>query len=500
MALKVGDIDNKLIDELDAMIRAGELATVKGILEKIYYVKIPRAFIVKIANISRRVGYHRNALRLLNPLVRPRKPIHPPASQDESVEYAIGLMRIGVVGEALKILRSVKDQNNPETLFNTALCLMTSWNYAEVIPILKKYLTSAKVSPYQMLVGKINLASAFVNDLKFDSAEEVLKEILSDANEKDHKLIVGYAHQTFAELEVNVGRFKQARKHLEKAQEYLRDSHYRYALYNEQWSAICSLLETKCSAASLKALNRVKQLAATKKVWEVIRDCELYQALITQDTDKLEKIYFGSPYPAFRDRVLRLYKKKLPLSEEFVWAPLQPPKSEKYILDVVEGVDRRSGAKLKKGQLLHQLLQILTSDFYRPFKVEALFSALFENEYYDFNRSAHKVYDLIGRLRTWLKENAVPMEIVNISRTEFRIEFLEPYLLRIKPFHGVRSSDDVFVEKLKNSFSDKSFSCRDVMLVTGMSRATCKRYLREAVNKSELTASGEGQFRRYKVK
>lgn len=477
---------------LEKELRAGRLKSVKERLEKLRYKKIPRAHLAQIANISRRVGHHRFALNMLNPVVRPQKPIYPATTNEELIEYSVNLMRIGVINEAYKILDSIKNQSIAEIYFNKALCLFNKWDYENAIPLLHRHL-ECNITPYQRLVTLLNLASAYVIESEFKLAAKILKQIFESANTTEQGLLVGYAHQTFAELAIHQRDIKSARKHLDLAQELLKDAHYRYALYNQQMRVVADLLEDSSSRNARLALKKVKETATTKKVWEVYRDCILYEAVLTQNSNLLYQIYFGTPLPAFRARALRLFNKKIVIPETYIFG------SKQRNFDVPSGVDNVSGAALKKGQLSHRLLQLLASDFFRPFKTEAIFSHLFPDEYFDLTSSAHKVYDLIGRLRSWFKENKIPLEITNPSRNEFRLLIKENYGIKQTLSHKLADPTDHFIAKLKSDFAKNWFTCRQVMISTNLSRASAKRYLKKAVDRAALSVSGTGSERKYQV-
>jgi hypothetical protein len=413
------------IETLEAKVRAGDLDTVKAELEKLRYEKIPRNFRVKLANLARRVGHHRYALSMLTDIVRPKSPIKPEPSLDEKMEYAVNLIRIGILPEAAKILNSLDENANPEVLQYQAFCHFGNWEYKLAIPLLEKYVDSAKTNPYQKLVGQVNLAAAYINEMKTEAAKSILSEIIKNADPEKNKLIVCAGHQMYAELLVNIHDIKNARIHLDQAKQFLKGAHYRYQLYNDQWNAIADL-------PNVKNLHKVKAVATQKKVWEVTRACDLYEAVYTQNEELLLKIYFGTPFPEFRKHLLKLYKTKVVIPEYYDWIPGKEPKNKKAYFDVAEGTDITTNITANKGKLTHKLIQLFASDFYRPFKVEAVFAHIFSDEIYNYEHSNHKIYEGISRARDWLKKNKVPLEIANSSRGEFKLETTEPYFLRVK--------------------------------------------------------------------
>lgn len=493
-------INLEKIEYLEAQLRAGQMQSVKAFLEKIRKQKIERNLIVKVAGLARRVGYHRYALRLLTPLIRPKAPIAKSATDDEKVEYAVSLVRISLVKEAYDILSEVDIRNNPDALMFQAFCLFVSWDYAKAIPFLKKYVEMNNVSKYQKLVARTNMVAGYINEIDFTSAELELKNIFSEADNESNQLLVGYAHQLYAELWVNRGNAEKAQEHINSSKEFLQGTHFRYELYNLQWSAIIKLFTQKTFKKGQDELNQVRQNAIKKKVWEVLRDCDLYEALLSDNIDILTKLYFGTPHRKYRERILKLYRRPLAFSETYTWYPNGKSKNQNFILDVSEAYDSRSGARLKAGQLLHKLLQIIASDFYRPFKSQALFGILFPNEFYNVNTSLHKVYDLIGRLRSWFNSNEIPIDIVSTGRGEFQLKVLKPYGVKVKVFSNQLEPMDHLLNKLKNQFPNEYFSISDVMKVTGYSRTQTKLVIKNALNANIIAIEGSGRSTRYYLK
>ncbi len=492
-------MDHNEIEKIEAELRAGNFDKVKEVLAKYKFKKINRNFVVKLANFSRRIGYHRNALRLLNPIVRPRKPIHPAASQEELIEYAVNLTRVGLIQEAQGILNSIKNQNLADVTLYKAFCATMLWDNDKAVPLLEKYLENTSITPYQRLVAQVNLALDYTYSFRFNDSEKLFNQIIKTTKVSEHKLVVGYAHQAFAEHYICRGVYKQAIPHLNEARNLLSDSHHRYAIYNRQWAAIGDLIASKGSLESKKILKEVKKEALKKKVWESARDCDLYMAIYSNDANELLKVYFGSPLVAYRKRIIRLYPEKIQIPDSYMWAPGDKPKKSNHYFDVAKGKDALSGAKLKSGQLLHRLLQTLSSDFYQPFKVEYLFSQVFPNQYYNPESSAHKVHDAIGRLRTWFDKHGIPLTVRNLNRGEFQLNSTSPYGLLVGEFSKVNDSGDLFLQKLKSGFGSNWFVMKDVISLTGGSRTTCKRNLKQALDTKVLIVQGAGRRARYKI-
>lgn len=490
-------LDLSLIEKMENFVRSGDLKSVKNILQDISVRNVPRSFAFKIANLSRRVGHHRFALRLLNPIIHPTKSLQIPVTDEEVIEYAVNLMRIGIVGEALRLLENIKSKKNPDVLLYKAFCWVTLWEHEKAVPMILEYLKSNQISDYQKLVAKMNLGAYFVNLFQFAKAEEIIKDVLKRFQIHEHKLLAGYAYQTLAEISIHKRQFEKAKQLIEESENLFQSEHYRYAVYNKQLLAMCLLLNKN---PDMKYVLAVKKEAKQRKLWEVCRDLELYEAIIRKNKNKLVELKFGTPFVKFRERIDKLNVKKIVLPKSFTWYPNGRPDKNNHIFDVASGTDLRSGSELNKGQLLHRLLETFSSDFYRPFKIEALFSKLFPDEFYQPTHSLPKVAALIVRLRKWFREKRIPLEILNVSRNEFQLAAAKPYGIRVKIFEKQKSRDEFFLETLKQKFESDWFSCQLAVTETGFSRATCKRYIRTALDNKVLVSEGYAQYTKYRFK
>jgi hypothetical protein len=492
-------ISESQLDLLESKIRAGDLDSVKSELEKYRYEEIPRPLIVKFANLARRVGHHRFAISVLADIVRPRQPLHPAANNSEKTEYAVNLLRIGIVPEALNILNSLDSSANPEVLLYKAFCYFDNWDFALALPLLQSYCNRPELSAYQKLVGQMNLATCYINEMQTSAAIEILSQILKNADPSQNKLMVGAAHQMYAELLVNVNDIAKARDHLRQSKELLQGAHYRYQIYNDQWNAIADLIGSSGSPSALMNLRKVKAIATQKKMWEVVRACDLYEALQTLNDELFLKIYFGTPYPEFRRRILKMYKKPIEIPEYYDWKLTDKIEDENNYFDIHDGKDSKSRAKLNEGKLIHKLLQLFTSDFYRPFKVEAVFSYVYPQEIYNFESSPHKIYDAMTRTRDWLQSHEIPLEIVSNSRGEFHLKASAPYFVRVKAERSISASSDFMLFKLKAAFAHTWFRRADATKILGSSEATVGRFLKSALDNKKLTSQGKGRATKYKI-
>lgn len=72
------------------------------------------------------------------------------------------------------------------------------------------------------------------------------------------------------------------------------------------------------------------------------------------------------------------------------------------------------------GDINHQLLSLLATDFYKPRSLGDVFSALFETENYHPQTSAQQVLTVVEQLRSWFQENEIPLDVL-IEKNRYSI-------------------------------------------------------------------------------
>src|SRR5206468_2581133 len=122
---------------------------------------------------------------------------------------------------------------------------------------------------------------------------------------------------------------------------------------------------------------------------ETVRDCDLHRSVATKDEKLLLHVYFGTPHPTFRERILAEYGGSVALPSRYLWK--KTGKSSR-ILDLTDP----EALGLKPGQLLHRALLLLCSDFYRPVRLAALHSRLFPDRYFHPTATPNQIHQLLS--------------------------------------------------------------------------------------------------------
>jgi tetratricopeptide (TPR) repeat protein len=488
---------NLSIEELESWIRAGDFSSVVRSISTINRNTIPRIELVRYANIANRVNQGRIAHRLLQPIVRSDKQAKQSIvapTEDEKIEFAEALRIMGFIGEAKKILSEIDSKRQPLADLRIAFCLMTQWKYAEAIPHLRNYLNNTDAKLYSHTIAGVNLAAALVIEREDEEALILLERLKVDTKKAGHQLLYGNCLELMAQLYIHQNRFQLADQILEEAEASSLKAQTRYSLYLRKWKAISASLQIQSVHQELESCRK---LALEEMDWETLRECDLYIGFLTKNQNLLNQVYFGTPYPSYRKRILKLAGNVFLKSESYVWNQTGTEPIHE-VFDVLHGKLDSAISGLETGRLMHRLLLLLTSDLYRPLSIGSAFSELFPNEQFSQAGSTNRISQIVKRLRSWFHEQGDLFSIEENSGT---------YHLKIQPGIGLRvpreqpqlSSHSVTWMNLVSQLPANPFSKADVIQLLGCSAASANRLLRWSISTDRCKAIGAGPQRKYRL-
>ena len=476
-----------LIAELDAAIRAGDVAGAGKTLAGQNFAKVDRELRLPLATLSRRCGLYMLGLKLLTPIVRGAElKLHFRATPHEKVEYAALLQKSRSIGEALSILSSVSPDDVPESLLYKSFCHFNRWEYADAVPHLDKYL-SYPLADYAKLVGQVNLGAALAMINDHSRALEVLSATLVAARENRHTRLQANCLEILSQVYIQAGDFDGAEEKVRAASEILHQATTRDSLFILKWKAVIAAEKLK----SPEPIRQLKAEAQKRGEWEVFRDAELKELKFEFQPGLLARLYFGTPYEAFRRRIhSELGEFSLPDHFRF------GARSGKC-LDM--GTGKLDGKPwTKPGGKIHQVLYALMLDFYEPMNVGRLFSELFAGEYFNIFSSGHRVHQLIHRTRSELEKTQVPISIVEQNGC-YRLDWGEDISVKVPlaklqvDWYQVR-----FARALEVLSPDRFFSRKEVMAAMNLTRAEYDRFVETALAKGDIERKGVGSGVRYR--
>ena len=485
-----------LIAIVDPAIRRGDLATARSQLLRLRGVKIPRAYRAPIACLAWRADLPALGLRLLNPVVRADPSLGTEPTEREIAEYAQCLVRCGATEEAETLLDAIARPAFAETLLYRVSALFSRWDYGAALPLLTQYLRSPGTSPYQRLVGEVNLAAALVATGEHLKAEHLLRELIHRLSLRRHRLLfanaLGFSAQNFA-LQ---GRWRNVEKCLAHAGETLKGAGTVDEFLIRKWIVIAGFLQKRTSTRRLAGLHRLRAEAAAGGRWETVRQCDQFESKASGHEVLLRHLYFGTPFGAFRERLLAYYGRPVCLPEQYEWA-LHRGEKRGPVFDLLS-FSARGNHPLPATPLLLRLWLALVSDFYRPARLAALHFKLYPGQLYHPIHSPHRVHEAIHRLRAWIEESCLPF-FVEERDHGYRLCALKPcaILVRLSESSGQESKLTLLLQDLRKHWAGESFSVTEVHERLKTPYRTLFRSFQELCARQKLRRSGNSRSTRY---
>jgi hypothetical protein len=492
MKTSPSEID-RLCTVIDQWIRSGQGNRARHLLHRLAgkaaNTKIPRAQTAPLAALARRANLPLLGLRLLNPLVRETGHRRPDASVREKAEYAGCLTHLGAAAEAIEILETLDSKALPSVLLFRSFAHISRWEYAESIPFLTRYVHTDSLSPYQHLVGQLNLADAFVQVGKYLKAGVLLQDLIHQASVQKHYNLAGKAMEIAAQKFLFQSKWAPAEQLLDRAERLLSETESLDLFFVRKWKAVLALRRDGATAR----LATVRAEALELRHWETVRDCDRFSAVYRQDEGLFHHLYFGTPFPPFRDRLIRDFGSTEP-APSYLWK-LKGGTGPRIEINLIAAECRGLRHAFKYAQIEHKLLQILARDFYRPVPLATFHSLLYPGEYFSPVSSAARVYNSLKRLRYWIRKSGAPL-VVREQGGHYRLEASRPCDVRVC-LQEVLPAKTQSLERLRSVWGKRDFSKDDVVQALGISSRTAQRLIGSAENEGRITRAGIGPSTRF---
>ncbi len=482
----------KRLDDLDILVRQGEFAAVERVLNELTIKRIKRNEAVRYANLAKRVGKPLMALSILNPIIRAASPLEVPPTEQEKMEYADSLRKVGAIAEAEQLLHGIDELRFPEALMFKAYCSISRWEYEKAIPLLERYIQIPTIAPYAGLAARLNLSAGYVAENRLQDAARVLGELREIAGKEKHWLILGGTLELSAQVQIRGGDFDEALRILGESAETLKNAGHIQRLWVSKWTAIAKSFK---SGRVLPELREVVNTAAKAHNWETIRDCLYYEALIARDGELMTRIYFGTPYRSFRNKIASTAGEWLSLPERYT--DHHSFGVTKKIIHVSEGTIDGNQKLFNAGQVLHRLFGLLAQDFFKPLPVVETFGRLFPEEYFNPSTSPNRIHQAVMRLRRLLLGEDVDVQITEINGA-YRIESGPTAAICLRRENEPLDARIIKLSRVRKEFGASEFNVQQAQVILGDSPATIKRLVRWAVEDGQLSVVGAGPRTRYR--
>jgi tetratricopeptide (TPR) repeat protein len=471
-----------VIEKVEIFIRRGEVPHALTLLRQVDVGSVPVRFCAPLANLMRRCGMFAEALTLTHRAIRHSKPGEKVYADAVAEECTI-LIRLGSVEEAGRKLATLGSQTEPSVLIAYFWYHFTRYEYAESVPLLERWLESLR-DPYLRLIGEINLAEAYWGTGKFSKSKALVSGSLKKCEQAGHWRLYANGLHVRARCLAELGEFEKSDQDLTRALQVLKNAGTSDASLIRRQLAINEAFRK----SSLSSLNKFKSSAMNEGLWESVRELDFQSLRIQFKSDVFQKLYFGTPYPAYRERILKMFP-GAKIESEYIWGPKNAPR-----------LDLASGEIANPVVLL--TLRALLRDLYRPLGTRELYAILYPNEEFVPSRSDDRVHQCIARLRRWLRQEKLPLKIDCTVRRyslayegrptiSLRIPAQMPAKLRAREVEG-------FATTLREFFKvAQTFTAVDVRQSLDLSPATAVRRLTAAVKRGELTRAGSGKNTKY---
>lgn len=490
---------NEILQQLDGLIKANRLKQAQVLLRKTLAEPADRAYKYKYSDVARRVGLVDLSLRLLSPIVRPKKPIHPEASPDEVMSYGASLIKVGNFLEGEELLNQVNPKDYPQSLFFVALGMLTQWRYKEAAPLFRKYLKSNTLSDYQIAVAKYNLASTLIITEQFDKAQKTADEVIALSQKNNWNLLVANAYRVHAQCAFDRADYSDSNQYLFEALKWFENKDSLFNFFARKLFAFNDLYRTKNSEKAQRSFLEVLDEAKKRGHAETLRECDLFSADINNDKDKMNHLYFGTPYNAYRQRILKRLGESFTPEASYIYRT-NHANDDCKIISLECPNDSSLIEPIKLGGVMHSALKILLEDFYKPIPKGLVFSKLYEGEYYNPDSSPHRVHDVMCRLNEWFKSNEMDLNI-KLNGGSYKLTHSDEKIgIKIDLKQKIKTGQQIQVDKLYQLFEENSFSSKKASEALGVSKPTAIKILNWAVENQQAATSGNGRGKRYYIK
>lgn len=458
----------KILDEADRLVVQGQLREAGLLLAEIEIKSFPRSQLSRAAGLFRRVGQYELGLRLLKPIVRSKARLLVPANPAEIAEYAICLQRNGSIEEAASLLDKLQESELPEVLLYRAIFHFPDWEYELAIPHLERLLNMTPPNSYLHIVGRLNLAAAFVTVGRYADATPVLDSVLLDTAASGFNLLHCNALEVAAQSAIFTADLQLARKLLDRAERMLSGVKTFEKLWLIKWNAIIEFI----SSGNVRCLAPAREEASRKNHWETLREIDFFECKFAYRRDLAMKLYFGTPSGAYRNRIAQHIEipqvEAVTISGNFEYSG-----QKAGALCLLGGLS----GQLRTGFLPNVLLATLLSDAYKGFRVGQLFSRLFPGQYFNPYTAGDRVHQIVKRLKSELEEQ-LPGAKVTLDNGFYRINLSDSHIpIEIPKFWPRLTSTGLRLCALESELGQTSFSSKDVQKAFQLSKAAANRLI-----------------------
>lgn len=471
--------------QLETLTKQGDTQQVSEIINRLVLKRIPRDLAAQLAQICFRNSLYLQSLRILNPIVCPPAPINPKPQPSEIIAYATALVSLNMNREARNLLQQLDPATNPEALLIESFSYFGEWNYEKTIPLLKRFSTNPRVSYYRQIVGKVNLAAAYVTSAKKTEANNLLLELLNITGERNFRLLQGNTLELLAQLEIQKKNYLKALEYLNDAKKIFPDNTSIYFFFVKKWEFICRLLLSPQSQELINTCEDLKSEALKWRHWETARDIDLYIAFATKDMRLVQKLLQGTPNPNYIKKIELLFGHKITPEKIFKFRgdlETSPPRISLDFIQISE--------KIQNNRYQNKLFSLLTRDFYRPVNLGYLFSRLHPDENFNPVTSEKRILNQIYMLVKNLNTDTTCFEL-HKSKMDFIFK-LKPGIELVLTRQGNRRHPTPTLKEKMRKFGSTAFSTNQLAQLLNCSKRKAQYILKQLLTQNFVKCVNKG--------
>jgi hypothetical protein len=487
-----------LIIQCDHWIRTNEVTKAIQAIKSVSIHNLERQQCLPFAKLARRTGLFNIGIRVLKSLVQSGTDIYLALTDAERAEFAVCLSRLGAYVEALKVVETISDSNDPDVCFARFSVMFVQWQYREALPYVQAMIDSSKSTAVQRLTGRVNLAAIHLFSGELELADQVLREARAQASTSQHQLLYFNTLEQSAHLEILRGRYDVAKRYIDEGNAIFGSLTGVYKLFLEKWEAILELKIRGLNLRTRSAIQGVQDKARAIGHFETVRECDFQLADATQDQNLFHKIYFGTLFEPYRNEMCKRFSVPVAeLPESFYWTPSgQLGSKPDFVLDGLTGQIGRSS--LKTNTMTLNLLRLLSKDFYKRFRLPEIFSHLYLDQMYDPNSSPARVHQLLKRTRSWISLNKVPLKIYE-KDGGFYLWNTEPMAVKVNVANRVEFGPEAHLRQVLERADSSEISANRVCELLGVSLFTATACLRWGIKNGLILRLGRTKGAKYQI-
>ncbi len=445
--------------------------------------------LIDLAEVFRRSGSPEHGLRVLYPIITPDRPRVFADFQFSHavVEYAANLIRVGATSEARRWLASVDERQAPIKSLFEGFLEIHEWNFIDSIPHLEKASNDPRIRPYMRSIARLNAAQAYLYEGDYDRASDALSTLSEQSKSSELRLLrLTLLNLTALNESLNGNDLRTRQKALEqvKAECGFKESERDYDTFVYRKALAISELRNQGRTQAIRSLI-VDAFDSGQS--EIARDGDLRLALHQNDKDAIARIYFGTPFPAYRRTIERLAKQK-GISIPELWIDSAATRlSQSWSIE--------GDLRFKADQLPDRLVRLLLSERYRKFTTTHLACEVLYDRHFHYLTSPQQVHQLIRRVRKQLSVVDPGFEILSVGD---RYWLRTPKRLSIQ--HRKRSAGETtFGVRLRMFFGTREFSASEAMRALGVSQSQFWTRIQTEIQNTRISASTAGKNSRYRL-